>query len=35
MLKKAQDIINNKYNKPIHFFDMNTSSSQEVIKAIR
>ena len=35
MLKKAQDIINNKYNKPIHFIDMNTSSSQEVIKAIR
>lgn len=35
MLKEAQKIINEKYDKPIHFINMNTSSSQEVIKAIR
>ena len=34
-IKEAQEIINNKYDKPIHFIDMNTSSAQEVIRAIR
>lgn len=35
MLRQAQKIINEKYDKPIHFINMNTSSSQEVIRAIR
>ena len=35
MIKKAQKIINEKYDKPIHFIDMNASSTQEVIRAIR
>ena len=35
MLREAQKIINEKYNKPIHFIDMNSSSTNEVIKAIR
>ena len=35
MIKQAQKIINEKYDKPIHFIDMNASSTQEVIRAIR